>query len=195
MSPAGKSRLDGLWLRVDEGQRYRQLLKQGLSQQEIARRHGVSQSTVSNRIGLAALPLEVHYLIDSGVLSYAASRALFKLGDDVDTVRRIVQENSADLSEGALTAAVALARSQRGEEPSTWGRGPQERRTFWYRPGRRSVKVTMDQGADLVRLDFEERTVESAERRQLMAGTSTIWATVDSEGRLLSIEIEGGVLG
>ena len=53
----------------------------------------------------------------------------------------------------------------------------------------------MDQGADLVRLDFEERTVESAERRQLMAGTSTIWATVDSEGRLLSIEIEGGVLG
>ena len=90
---------------------YKNLIrKQGLTQEELAKKIGISRSTVANKIRLLRLPVRVRKLIRDCCLSERHARALLALGDEdlqLNVVRRIHKENlsasdSEKLIEGIL---------------------------------------------------------------------------------------------
>ncbi len=68
---------------IEEASAYRSLmLDYGLTQDEIAKRVGKQQSTISNKIRLLALPEELIVAITENRLSERHARALLKVGDN-----------------------------------------------------------------------------------------------------------------
>lgn len=68
---------------VEEAESYRRILAQfHLTQEELARRVGLSQATVANRLRLLRLPAEVQEALRRGTLSERHGRALLRLEDE-----------------------------------------------------------------------------------------------------------------
>ncbi|HHY95237.1 MAG TPA: ParB/RepB/Spo0J family partition protein [Firmicutes bacterium] len=68
---------------VEEAESYRRILAEfHLTQEELARRLGLSQSTVANRLRLLKLPEEVRQALHTGCITERHGRALLRLEDE-----------------------------------------------------------------------------------------------------------------
>lgn len=80
---------------VEEAEAYRRILEEfHLTQEELARRLGLSQATVANRLRLLRLPAEVRAALHRGVITERHGRALLRLEDEQEIMRvfRLVTE-------------------------------------------------------------------------------------------------------
>lgn len=80
---------------VEEAEAYRRILEEfHLTQEELARRLGLSQATVANRLRLLRLPEEVRAALHRGTITERHGRALLRLEDEGEIVRvfRLVTE-------------------------------------------------------------------------------------------------------
>ncbi len=109
---------------IDKAIAYKRLVAHlGITQEEVARRVGLDQSSVANMIRLLNLPEEIQDLVRGGAMAMGHARALLGLSDDLDRLRlaeRIVKE---DLSVRAVEALV------RQGQPVTPTRRSQPRKT------------------------------------------------------------------
>ena len=72
---------------IEEAEAYRRLMEDyGLTQSEIARRVGKQQSTISNKIRILSLPVDIQQVLAENQLTERHARALLKVGDE--TVRK-----------------------------------------------------------------------------------------------------------
>lgn len=82
---------------IEEAQGYQRLIDEfGLTQEEVARIVGKSQSTVANKLRVLKLPDEVLEGIGRGGISERQARALLKLDDaraQLDVIRKIKEKN------------------------------------------------------------------------------------------------------
>lgn len=82
---------------IEEAAAYKSLMEDyGLTQSEIAKRVGKQQSTISNKIRLLVLPLEIQLILAEHQLSERHARALLKIEDNVlrkSVLNRIVSHN------------------------------------------------------------------------------------------------------
>lgn len=79
---------------IEEAAAYKRLMDEyGLTQGEIARRMGKQQSTISNKMRLLALPVEIQALLAKYQLSERHARALLKLQDNKQ--RKMILEKIA----------------------------------------------------------------------------------------------------
>lgn len=79
-----------------------QLMNQfGLSQTDMAKRLGKSQSTLSNKIRLLSLPVDVRYFIEKEGLTERHARALLKLDNEKDiwTVLNVIKERKYNVEQ------------------------------------------------------------------------------------------------
>ncbi len=77
---------------VDEGRAYRRLCDLGLSQREVARQVGRSQSHVSRRLAILQLPGDVHERLASGRWSVEEAERLIPLRAHPERVSTVVKE-------------------------------------------------------------------------------------------------------
>ncbi len=109
---------------IDKAIAYKRLVAHlGITQDEVARRVGLDQSSVANMIRLLNLPEEIQDLVRGGGMGMGHARALLGLPDDVERLRlaeRIVKE---DLSVREVEALV------RKDQPVTPKRRSQPRKT------------------------------------------------------------------
>ena len=109
---------------IDKAIAYKRLVRHlGITQEEVARRVGLDQSSVANMIRLLNLPEEIQELVRGGAMGMGHARALLALSDDLDRLRlaeRIVKE---ELSVRAVEALV------RQGQPVTPKRRSQPRKT------------------------------------------------------------------
>jgi ParB family chromosome partitioning protein len=66
---------------LEKARGFRQLLEQGLTQEEVAERVGLKRSTVANFLRLLELPDAVQKMVTEGILSMGHARALLGLAD------------------------------------------------------------------------------------------------------------------
>ena len=109
-------------------QSYKNLIRnQGLTQEELAKKIGLSRSTVANKIRLLRLPQKVRRLVRDYNLSERHARALLSLGDEelqINIVRRIHKEKlSAADSERLIESLLLKHPDKLGEskKPSNFG--------------------------------------------------------------------------
>ncbi len=96
---------------------YKNLIRnQGLTQQELAKKIGMSTSTVSNKIRLLRLPLKVRRLVRDYNLSERHARALLAIGDEeiqMSVVRRIHKEHLTAADSEKLIEALITRRTEK----------------------------------------------------------------------------------
>lgn len=82
---------------IEEASAYRKLMEDyGLTQSEIAKRVGKQQSTISNKIRLLSLPVEIQQALTENQLTERHARALLKVNDDAirkQIIGRVVEHN------------------------------------------------------------------------------------------------------
>ncbi|MEW6546270.1 MAG: ParB/RepB/Spo0J family partition protein [Bacillota bacterium] len=87
---------------IEEAEAYRRILEEfHLSQEELARRVGLSQATVANRLRLLRLPAEIRAALHEGVISERHGRALLRLRSEEEMLRvfRLVVEGDLRVQE------------------------------------------------------------------------------------------------
>ena len=80
---------------IEEAKSYQKLVNRGLTQEEIARKLGIAQPTVANKLRLLALPEEVQDALLNNKISERHARALLKienLNDQLNILNRIINE-------------------------------------------------------------------------------------------------------
>ena len=80
---------------IEEAKSYQKLLNRGLTQEEIAKKLGIAQSTVANKLRLLTLPDEVQDALLNTRISERHARALLKLeniSDQINILNRIINE-------------------------------------------------------------------------------------------------------
>jgi ParB family chromosome partitioning protein len=81
----------------EEAEGYARLIKEfGITQEEIAKRMGKSQSTIANKLRLLNLPFTVRQEISISVITERHARALLKLGDEklqIQALNEIYEKN------------------------------------------------------------------------------------------------------
>ena len=80
---------------IEEAKSYQKLLNRGLTQEEIAKKLGIAQSTVANKLRLLGLPDEVQDALLNNRISERHARALLKLEnitDQLNLLNRIINE-------------------------------------------------------------------------------------------------------
>lgn len=80
---------------IEEAKSYQKLLNRGLTQEEIARKLGIAQPTVANKLRLLSLPDEVQDALLNTRISERHARALLKLesiSDQLNVLNRIINE-------------------------------------------------------------------------------------------------------
>jgi ParB family chromosome partitioning protein len=74
---------------IEEASAYKRLIEDyGLTQTEIAKRVGKQQSTISNKIRILALPVDIQYVLAENQLTERHARALLKVEDE--KVRKMI---------------------------------------------------------------------------------------------------------
>ena len=100
---------------------YKNLIRnQGLTQEELAKKIGLSRSTVANKIRLLRLPLRVRRLVRDYCLSERHARALLSLGDEevqMNVVRRIHKEHLSAADSEKLIEALLQKRTDKLSSP------------------------------------------------------------------------------
>lgn len=94
----------------------------GMTQQEIAKSLGKSQSALSNKIRLLRLPVDVRYFIEKEGLTERHARALLKLEneDDIWTILNIVKEKQLNVEQTEkLIADLTEKDNKQGKEKPT----------------------------------------------------------------------------
>lgn len=80
---------------IEEAKSYQKLLNRGLTQEEIAKKLGIAQPTVANKLRLLSLPDEVQEALLNTRISERHARALLKLenvSDQLNLLNRIINE-------------------------------------------------------------------------------------------------------
>ena len=80
---------------IEEAKSYQKLLNRGLTQEEIAKKLGISQPTVANKLRLLSLPDEVQEALLNTRISERHARALLRLenvSDQLNLLNRIINE-------------------------------------------------------------------------------------------------------
>ena len=80
---------------IEEAKSYQKLLNRGLTQEEIAKKLGIAQPTVANKLRLLSLPDEVQDALLNTRISERHARALLKLenvSDQINLLNRIINE-------------------------------------------------------------------------------------------------------
>jgi len=102
---------------LDEAEGYQRLLEEfGLTQEELARRVGKSQSTIANKLRLLRLPESVRRAIREGGISERHARALLRLDEEevqLAVVERVVEEDMTVREAEELVASIAAGPSGR----------------------------------------------------------------------------------
>ena len=151
---------------LEEAQLCRALnLEYGMTQQEIAMRTGLVQSTVANKQRLLRLPIEVQEALKDGRIGQRHARALLKVRDpdrQIGIYRRAIQSGSSAHEVEEMCSAATPGSARRARYPK---RGPKGvvRDIRIYQNGLRSVvkemqkaglKVTCDEASDDVQWSF-----------------------------------------
>lgn len=80
---------------IEESQSYKKLLDRGFTQEEIANKLGISQSSIANKLRLLNLPKEVQEALLYNKISERHARSLLSLGDketQIELLNKIVNE-------------------------------------------------------------------------------------------------------
>lgn len=82
---------------IEEAAAYKSLMEEhGLTQSEIAKKVGKQQSTISNKIRLLVLPVDIQILLAKNQLTERHARALLKIDDDqlrIQLLQKIIDHN------------------------------------------------------------------------------------------------------
>ncbi len=82
---------------IEEAAAYKRLMEEhGLTQTEIAKRVGKQQSTISNKIRILSLPVDIQHVLAENQLTERHARALLKVSDEAvrkQILGRIVEHN------------------------------------------------------------------------------------------------------
>ncbi|MEN6581674.1 MAG: ParB/RepB/Spo0J family partition protein [Armatimonadota bacterium] len=96
---------------IEEAKAYRQLMNCGQSEEQIARKVGKAQETISNRVRLLQLPEDVQQLVATGKLSPSHARAMIPHSNDSAALRDLL-----NLSKSGCTSKQVEAASSREVE-------------------------------------------------------------------------------
>lgn len=89
-----------------------------LTQQEIGRRIGMSQSTIAHHLRLLSLPMEVQRLISEGTLSAGHGKVLAGIGDEHEAIVAALECASTNMSVREFEASMSNARGTTGKRAS-----------------------------------------------------------------------------
>ena len=102
---------------LEEAHAFSQLLENfGMSQDDIARRVGKSRPTISNTIRLLQLPGPVQTMVDGGLLTAGAARALLGLDDEKYAIYLAEKASKDDWSVRQVEEAVRARREMESPE-------------------------------------------------------------------------------
>jgi len=108
---------------LDEAEGYQRLLEEfGLTQEELARRVGKSQSTIANKLRLLRLPESVRRAIRERGISERHARALLRLDEEevqLAVVERVVEEDMTVREAEELVASIAAGPEARDSGAGT----------------------------------------------------------------------------
>lgn len=170
---------------LDEADGYRELVKLGLPQRAIAERVGCSQSHVSKRLGLLALPTHVQKRVEKGTMPLEAAAALTRLKDHPDKLKAAAGEDPS-----AIVRAV-----ERAEQEIAWEAKVAELREVAKGKGWKVVDEPQDRWSKrsfktLAKWGYDDRELERARRWWVrssqsfgqMAKSGTGWSTSIQRG-------------
>lgn len=104
----------------EEAEGYKKLIDEfNLTQEEVAKRVGKSQSTIANKIRILRLPDEVKNLINTDLITERHARALLKLGDEQSQQEALkeIYENELNVRETDLLIDEYINRKNDKEKP------------------------------------------------------------------------------
>lgn len=129
---------------------YKNLIRsQGLTQEELANRVGMSRSSIANKIRLLRLPQRVRRLVRDFSLSERHARALLALGDEelqVSTVKRIHKESLSAHESERLVEEILLRKNDKTFHGKTSSRHGDVR--VFTNTVNRAIEIMKENGVD-----------------------------------------------